>query len=186
MVKDIKGYEGLYTISDDGIVRGLERVVQRVGVGKGGHACKPMTVKAKALKSYLAKNGYYVVNLNKDGVSKTTYIHHIIASHFIGERPKGYTINHIDGNKTNNSIYNLEYCTYLENNQHAKRLGLNKHRVCDYTKRVPVSAYKNGVYISDFDNCREAEIALDCHHVSSIVNGKRKSSNGYTFKLRGT
>jgi len=115
MVKDIKGYEGLYTISDDGIVRGLERVVQRVGVGKGGHACKPMTVKAKALKSYLAKNGYYVVNLNKDGVSKTTYIHNIIASHFIGERPKGYTINHIDGNKTNNSIYNLEYCTYLEN-----------------------------------------------------------------------
>jgi hypothetical protein len=186
MIKDIIGYEGLYTISNEGVVVGLPRVVQRSGIGKGGHPCKQMTIKSKELKPYIAKNGYYVVNLNKNGVAKTRYIHDLIASHFIGERPSRYTINHKDGNKLNNSISNLEYCTYSENNEHARRIGLNKHRVSDYAKRVPVSVYKDGVHISDFNSCYEAEVALKCHHVSSIINGNRKTSKGYTFKIKAS
>lgn len=70
------------------------------------------------------KWGYLKVNLD----SKTYAVHRVVARTFLGQRPEGFTVNHIDGSKGNNSSDNLEYCTYSDNMKHAYRLGLRKQR----------------------------------------------------------
>lgn len=70
--------------------------------------------------------GYQIIGLSKNGKRSTVTVAKAVASAFIGPRPTGLQINHIDGVKTNNSPENLEYCTATENNRHAFRLGLNR------------------------------------------------------------
>lgn len=95
--KDIKGYEGLYQVSNFG------RVIN----------CK----RNSEMKAIVRSNGYLSVNLTKDGKCRTLSIHRLIAEAFI-PNPQGLPcINHIDENKCNNSIENLEWCTYRENTQ---------------------------------------------------------------------
>lgn len=77
-------------------------------------------------KLYERDNGYLSCNVYYEGVQKTKEIHILVAEAFLGERPSSqYVINHIDGNKTNNHLSNLEYITYAENTQHAFDTGLN-------------------------------------------------------------
>ena len=101
--KDIPSYEGLYQVSDCGQVKSLERL-DKLG----------RFVKEKILKPRLYASGYEVVDLYKDGVRKTNTVHRLVMfahSHV----DKELTINHIDENKRNNHISNLEYCTRGEN-----------------------------------------------------------------------
>lgn len=72
---------------------------------------------------------YFVARLCKNGEFFYFTVHSLVALAFIGERPGGYQINHKDGNKFNNHVDNLEYCTASENQQHAIRTGLRRiHR----------------------------------------------------------
>lgn len=115
---DIKGYEGLYKISNYGNVKSLERY-------KKNHS-KMAKVEEKDMKPYLNNNGYLYVNLNKNGICKHIYIHRLLMEAFV-PNPNNYScINHRDGNKLNNSLTNLEWCSYSYNNKEAYRLGLKK------------------------------------------------------------
>jgi hypothetical protein len=78
----------------------------------------------RQLKAHCNHGGYPMVSLYRDGKGTTTAVHRIVAMTFLGERPTGYTINHKDGNKLNNSVENLEFVTLKENREHAIRLGL--------------------------------------------------------------
>lgn len=120
----IKGFEGRYEISNLGNVKSLPRFTCR-GL-RGG----------KILKHILYKNGYYGVSLT--GINSTRsavfYIHRLIAEAFVPNSYNKPCINHIDGNKRNNMISNLEWCTYAENNGHAVNVGLNAR--CPKTGRM--------------------------------------------------
>lgn len=70
------------------------------------------------------KIGYFMVQPTVNGKNVKFYIHHLVAEAFIGPRPDGLSINHKDGDKTNNQVENLEYVTHKENIQHASRIGL--------------------------------------------------------------
>jgi hypothetical protein len=69
----------------------------------------------KPLKQWLNPNGYYYVVMSVNGNRVSRTVHSIIAECFVGERPCGLVVDHIDGNPHNNNASNLQYITQREN-----------------------------------------------------------------------
>lgn len=108
--RPVVDYEHHYAISSHGRV-------MRIKAGKS-------TRVGKILKTSADGGNYLQVNLTVNGKYRMEKIHRLVCVAFIGERKPGMQINHKDGNKSNNRLDNLEYCTRLENMQHAARMGL--------------------------------------------------------------
>lgn len=102
--KDIEGYEGLYQVSNLGNVRALKFYHSRNNV----HLLKPT----------VNKYGYCVVCLHKDKKVKQYRVHRLVAIAFLPNPDNLPYVNHIDCDKTNNSLTNLEWCTQSENVKH--------------------------------------------------------------------
>lgn len=118
--KDIIGYEGLYQISSLGRVKALPKTLQ-YSDGRLYH------YKEKILKYSTGTSGYPTLHFySLEGVRETCMIHRLVASAFIPNIDNKPTINHMDGNKQNNSVSNLEWNTYTENQEHARLTGLHK------------------------------------------------------------
>ena len=126
--RDVLGFEGYYQVSSLGRVRSVDRYIQYAGVGKGS-GCH--FYKGKVLKPRVARHGYYQLTLRKPSVKTSFTIHLLVAPAFLGDRPKGFQVNHIDGDKLNNRVENLEYCLPKDNTHHAFRLGLCDTRIGD-------------------------------------------------------
>lgn len=113
--EDLKGYEELYQISDQGRVFSKRRLSgNRIIYGR-------------ELYNYVTEDGYLKVNLCKNGVSKRFYVHRLVASQFIPNLLSLPQVNHKDGNKLNNQVSNLEWCTKKENQDHAVKCNLMQH-----------------------------------------------------------
>ena len=110
--KSIENYNGFYEVSNMGRIRSVNRTVYfKNGKGKRDYIGKILRVRYR--------NGYAIVNLNKNKECKTFQVHQLVARHFI-PNPNGYPIiNHKDGIKSNNKVENLEWCDYKYNNHHA-------------------------------------------------------------------
>ena len=105
MQKEISGYNGNYTISEDGVVL--------------SNNAKFLNRADKSIKHLLTDDGYEFVRLSLNSKMKKHFIHRLIAQHFI-PNPQGLEqVNHIDGNKRNNKISNLEWCSRQDNMKHA-------------------------------------------------------------------
>jgi hypothetical protein len=115
--KDIKGYEGCYQISDQGRVKSLQRIVKH---SKGGKKL----IKERFLNQHVCKSGYYSVLLSKDGINKRVMNHILVAKTFLQNLENKRTVNHIDCNKLNNNVTNLEFLTDSENQLHALKNGI--------------------------------------------------------------
>lgn len=116
--RDIKGYEGLYQVSNLGRVKALTRTVKRNG--------KDMHLNEKILKVQKNPYGYCLVTLSSNGVEKHIMVHRLVAEAFIVKADVSFEVNHIDENKANNRVDNLEWCTHRYNNLYkdkAKRSG---------------------------------------------------------------
>lgn len=126
MWKPVKGYEGLYEVSDNGNVRGLAKIT-----GKRQIPIHIMT-------SRISKFGYVMVSLCKNSKIFNASVHRLVAEAFIPNPDNLPCVNHIDGNKRNNTIQNLEWCSYSENNLHAYKTGLKDPMKCArHEKRKP-------------------------------------------------
>jgi len=143
--KTIKGYEGYYEISNLGRIKALERIVDN-------HSMFLKKIKEKILTNSISKTGYYTTSLSIKAVKKTFKIHRLIAINFIENHNNYPCINHIDGNKLNNDIYNLEWCTIKQNNYHAEINGLKK----DYG----VNNSRSKLSISDVIFIRKSNLKL--------------------------
>lgn len=109
--------EGRYEVSNIGRVRRLEF----------DHPAKNGAIahlNAKVLTPQVSKVGYYLVGLRVDQKHTSKYVHRLVATHFVKNTENKPQVNHIDGNKLNNLIENLEWVTSKENSQHAHDIGL--------------------------------------------------------------
>ena len=174
--KPIPNFEELYEISNLGNVKSLNY---------------RRTKKEHILKKSISLDGYYVVNLHKNKYIKNYKVHRLIAEAFI-ENPNNYPcINHIDGNKLNNSIDNLEWCTYGHNEKEAYRLGLRKGRLKNkFGKNYPnklniIGMYKNGILLEKFYGTGEIKRKYNYCPVSILdcCKGKYKKAYGYEWKF---
>lgn len=114
--RPIQGYEGLYEVSNLGRIRRLEMVVN----GAKGWRTYPGGIR----RSVALDTGYLAVNLSALGKCRQHLIHVLVARAFIPNPDQKPHINHLDGNKANNLMTNLEWCTRSENMRHARNTGL--------------------------------------------------------------
>lgn len=176
----IPNTNGLYEINENSEVRRVRAKVKNNNNGSTRLAG------GKVLSQKTKKNGYKEVGLYiepQKGVMK--YVHRLMYETFVGEIPLGYEINHIDGNKSNNLLSNLELVTPSENRLHSwhvlgkKTLTATKGekhfraKVSEDFVRNAKAAYKNGVSVRDIYNDCSDKITL-----SSL----RKICYGQTWK----
>ena len=129
--KPIKGFEGLYEVSNLGRIKALKR---KKNCNKGWG-----WVKEHIMKQTTANSEYYRVPLtNKEHIKKYYLVHRLVAIAFIPNPKELPQVNHIDGNKLNNKVENLEWCTRQENIRHAYKIGLNpsKRKIIEYIDKL--------------------------------------------------
>lgn len=166
--KDITGYEGLYQISNLSNVKSKERIVIRENGVR-------LSIKETILTPAVGNHGYKVVVLNKNGIRKQVLIHRLVAEAFI-PNPNNYReVNHKDGNKLNNDVSNLEFCTYSENLKHAYKNNLRKTKkyICVETGKE----YSSTIEI-------EKLTGISRQHITQCCKGTRKTTGGYHWKYK--
>jgi len=174
--RPVYGYEGLYEVSNFGKVRSVNRWVPN---GKGG----TISLNSVALRPSVNTFGYFMVNLCKCGKTNTRLVHRLVASSFLKNEHGKKIVNHIDGNKKNNYVSNLEWCTASENTKHAYSIGLMRITEC---MRKTMNRSRAVVRIDMFGNSKtyhSLTSASICESVSltSIANnlaGRSKYCKG--------
>ena len=150
--RDIKCYEGLYKVSNYGRVKSTKNNI--------------------ILKNIVSK-GYFQVSLHNKG-RKNFKVHRLVGLIFIPNPKKLLEINHIDGNKLNNRIDNLEWCTRQENQIHAYETELQK--------AVKVKQFDlNGNLVRQYKSLRQATQITKIAHLSECCNNKRKTAGGFIW-----
>ena len=156
--KDIKGFEGIYQVSNLGRVK-------RVKTGR-------------ILKSDMNSKGYLRVGLCKNSIKSNKRVHRLVAETFIPNPDNKSEVNHIDENKTNNSLDNLEWMTTKENINHGTR-----------NERVSIPIITTNIKTgesTEFYGISECarQLGLNAGNITSVLKGRLKQTKGYTFKYK--
>lgn len=182
--KDIKGYEGYYQISNYGRVASI----QRTFICKDK---KPQTRHFMILKPTKEKHGYMLIKLTKNDNHKGFLIHRLVAQAFIPNANNKPEVNHINGNKEDNRVPNLEWVNRSENMRHridvlgfkggmfGKTGKLNpKHKI--------VIQIKNNKVVREFFGSHEAEriTGISSGSIRAACRGEHKSAGGYQWRYK--
>lgn len=165
--KDVKGYEGIYQVSNLGRIKSLSRNTKN-----------QYAYKEKIIKQIKDKRGYLIVNIKK----RATKVHRIVAEAFIPNPNNLPQVNHIDGNKLNNNVDNLEWCTQKENIQHGWKIGLYGENA--HIKRKKVIQYTlDGKFIKEYCSANEAsrQTGILCTNICRCCRGERNKAGGYKW-----
>ena len=178
--RDVLGYEGLYQVSNYGRVKSLERKnIFYCGLRKK-HLERP--TKEKILNYNKSNRGYLQVCLTKDGKPKTYTVHRLVAKAFLPNLKNKKQVNHIDGNKENNNIDNLEWVTSSENNKHAFITGLNKPHNMRKVNQYDLQGNFIKQWNSIIDFLKENNLNLKNSNITTCCKGKRKNAYGFIWK----
>lgn len=133
----------------------------------------------KVLKPSLQKNGYLTYTFCQNRIRKTFRIHRLVALYFIDNPNNLPYVNHKDGDKTNNKVDNLEWCTAKENDDHARRTGLKVQE-----KPVIAENIISGETLT-FKSVTEAGAFLGINKgtISKVLHGKRDQTHNYKFRF---
>jgi len=171
---DIDGYVGLYQVSNLGNIRSFLREGE-----------------PRLLTIIVHKIGYGSIKLRYNGIAKKYAIHRLVAIAFI-DNPNGKPeVNHIDGNKMNNKVDNLEWVTRSENQYHAYSTGLKKPakstRGGKYNSRSkPVLQIISEKSMIHWDGINEAakNLNLSAGNISAVCLGKLKTCGGFKWQYK--
>ena len=147
--RDIPGYEGYYQVSDLGRVRSLDRVIPHRGNGK--QFCK-----GTVLRLMETSKGYRWVGLGRRNTVSISCVHTLVALAFIGPRPAGHHVHHVDGDRADNRIENLSYVDarkhvseHMRGNSKAKgskhgQAKLDETKVAEIKRLLATGQYETG------------------------------------------
>lgn len=182
--KDIEGFEGLYQASSEGRIRSLGREV-------AGNAGSVWFRKGKTLKPVITRGGYLQVLLYKEGKHKWFSVHRLVYAAFNGEIPSGYDVNHIDEDKTNNRLDNLNLLTHKENlnfGTRNERIGKAnaKANINNPLMSKPVIALdEDGKVIFEFPSAKEAgRHGFNSGGISNCCRSERRTHHGYRWRYK--
>lgn len=169
----IKGYEGRYEVSDRGRVRSLDRVeIQKNGVAR--------LRKGKIL--YLKKNnkGYRSVGLSKDYNHTFHLVHRLVAIAFIPNPLNLECINHKDCNPLNNTVDNIEWCTYQYNSTYKDRIEKSVAKRCKRVEQYTLL----GEYVTTHRSANYAAVTIGVapSGVYQALSGVYKTYGGYIWR----
>lgn len=174
--KDVIGYEGIYQISNLGNIKSLSRCVVRSNN-------RNFITKTKINKNHICDTGYYAIRLKKLGVSKIFKVHRLIAVAFMPNTENKPQINHIDGNKLNNDISNLEWCTNKENAIHAYKNKLSNPSTkiaVEFTKVKVIDTVTDITYNSIIEASKA--VGYSRSHTSLMLNGTKTNKTTLKYK----
>ena len=172
MWKTIPGYEGEYEASTFGMVRSVDRIILK------GKRHVPSRVRGQIISPYKRSDGYLRVDMSKHGVRRHEKLHSIIARTFIPNPEHKSTVNHIDENKLNNTVENLEWMTNEENVNYGTRIQRVKEKYGHSIIRISPSHH-----IESFLTLHDAESKTGIHRQSIAYAIKNKTLlKGYRWE----
>lgn len=176
MEKIIDGFKS-YSVNENGVVRNV--VTGRIKHPTDNHS----------------GGGYLYVDLYECGKRSREYIHRLVAKAFIPNPENKPYINHIDGNSHNNSIENLEWCTPLENVEHASKTicTMKQYLLANVKRKIAVKQldYKSGRLLNVFQSIGEASrlTGIPSSNIVCVLKGRQSRTRNYTWRyveeLRG-
>lgn len=155
--------------------------LEKYGITEAGEIFNLET--GRRIKTFLGKNGYETAQFTYEKRHHMRLVHRLIAEAYIPNPEQKPCINHRDGNKRNNRIENLEWCTYRENTEHAAKTlkVLTQYQTANQRRRKAVQGiYPDGSKTEVYSSIREASEATgaDSRNLSKVLNGKRKTCCG--------
>lgn len=172
MFVKLKSLNYLYEINENGVLRNVKT--------------------KRIVKGYTENNGYQRVRIENKGIGGVvrTSIHQLVAEAFIPNPDNKPFINHIDCNKQNNCVDNLEWVTHSENMRHAYMNGLGTRGLIEHrenTKKRITNGERIFPSISDasawlVSQSKCSNISSGIAGISAVINGRRKTLGGYNWK----
>ena len=180
--KDIKGYEGYYQISNLGRVKSLNRTIIR-------RDNKIYHQKEQIITPCINHKGYYCCILRKEFKGYPKRVHRLVAENFLDNPNNLLQVNHIDGNKQNNNVNNLEWISNYDNMQHSIKMGLRDvikitNKLRETNRREILQYDLDGNFIKQYNSIKEAETELHIpnQNIVKVCQGKRKMAHNFVFK----
>ena len=172
----IKGFEGLYKISNLGVVMCCEK--------RRGTNFKCL-IPEKVMKPYIEGAGYAIIHLTKNSAKITFRVHRLVANHFIPNPENKPEVNHKDGNKLNNAADNLEWCTRIENEKHAYETGLKTSGSMWGNSKAVLQYTLSGILIKEWGCIADIVRELGFHKrlISNCCHGRSNSYKGFIWKF---
>lgn len=175
--RDIPGYEGSYQASNLGRIRSLDRVITRAASSRrGAYKAK---LKGRFIKPVKNTQGYMVVPLGRS--NSCARVHQLIAKTFIPNRDGKPMINHKNGDKSDNRVTNLEWCTNQENQIHAVKV-LKRPQGAYQNK--PIRCVETGEVFENSIRAANGNKQV-ANRIRMVANGYygRKTCNGYHWEF---
>lgn len=180
--RDIEGYEGIYQISNYGRVKAVDRLINdsygRIWLRKG-----------QIRSTHIDRFGYEKVILCKNNTQKHFFIHRLVAMAFVSNPDNFPLINHIDEDKLNNRVENLEWCTPRYNSNYGSRNKKLSAKLKLIKTGKPIAQYSlNGILLRIYKNAEEAarQNSFWRTNISACCRGVKKTAHGYKWKFVNT
>jgi len=168
-LREVKGFEGLYSVDREGNVWSYPK--------------KKHILKGKFLIPFMSEGkqkGYHYVTLMKENKKCSKKVHRLVAEAFIPNPDNLPEVNHKNAIKTCNKVWNLEWNTKKQNNDHAIKLGLYDNAI--NARKISVSCIETKVVYSSLTEASKYT-GIDISNISAAIHNKQKKAGGFTWKV---